>query len=164
MLYYVLSWISYIYTVVLILLVIEIRDNTDMSVSENVPVYFGFAYQHFYTGALMSERYQSNKREKYKDGIRYRMAFGGLPSYTYTTISLHSSPNRLQGMELYMFRSRRPYAKFLGFSSELHSPISIFTEYDDAVKAENYDYLLSDDETTYPTFLFSFKGKYTVKH
>ena len=122
-------------------------------------------YQYFYTGAFMSWGYPAKKRESY--GVGYYMYFGGLPPNTYTTMSLHSSPSLLANMSLKMSVAvRRQYygPRFRGFSTELpHTPISLFTEEGYAVRAVGdwpfTEAEISDAETLYPAFLFSFKGQ-----
>ena len=122
-----------------------------MSVSDNKE--FPHYYQHFYTGAFMSEGYPANKRGSY-GGYIYDVAFGGLPSNTYTTVTLHSSPSLLLGktVELWKFDGLH-LPQFSGFSTELQTPISIFTEEGYAVVAH-----YSDPDTLFPALLFSFKG------
>ena len=124
----------------------------------------GHTYQHFYTGAFMSWGYPAKKR--YKEYVNYIMDFGGLPPNTYTTMSLHSSPSLLANMSLNMYPVTRKQRKgwFPGFSTELpHTPLSIFTEEGYAVEAVGQwpfsKAEISDPETLYPAFLFSFKGQ-----
>ena len=100
----------------------------------------------------MSWGYPAKRRET--NGSAYTMDFGGLPSNTYTTMSLHSSPSLLANMSLDMnlVAGRQAKGRFPGFSTELpHTPISIFTE--------EGSHEFSDADTLYPAFLFSFKGQ-----
>ena len=101
----------------------------------------------------MSEGYPANKRGSY-GGLIYDMAFGGLPSNTYTTVTLHSSPSLLlaKTREMWKFDGLH-LPQFSGFSTELQTPISIFTEESYAVVAH-----YSDPDTLFPALLFSFKG------
>ena len=151
MLYYVVPWIGFIYTVPLFRLVIEVSNSLDDSVdvSKN-----GKYYQHFYTGAFISEGYPAKRKDKY---VAYVMVFGGLPSNTYTTMTLHSSPSLLANMSLDMFPivGRQIGDKIPGFSTELHTPISVFTGEGYAVQAFGFDYSAAPLN---PAFLFSFKG------
>ena len=160
MLYYVVPWIGFIYTVPLFRLVIEVSNSLDDSVdvSKN-----GKYYQHFYTGAFISEGYPAKRKDKY---VAYVMVFGGLPSNTYTTMTLHSSPSLLASMSLDMYQlvGGQTGDKILGFSTELpHTPISLFTEEGYAVRAVGdwpfTEAEISDADTLYPAFLFSFKGQ-----
>ena len=86
------------------------------------------------------------------------MDFGGLPSNTYTTMSLHSSPSLLANMSLDMFQivGTQDSDKIPGFSTELHTPISVFTGEGYAVQAFGYDISAAPLN---PAFLFSFKGQ-----
>ena len=120
-----------------------------MDVSEQ-----GKYYQHFYTGAFISEGYPAKKKDKY---VIYGMDFGGLPSNTYTTMSLHSSPSLLANMSLDMFQivGKQTGDIIPGFSTELHTPISVFTGEGYAVQAFGYD---SSAAPLNPAFLFSFKA------
>ena len=133
-----------------------------MNVSDNVN--HTFHYQHFYTGAFMSEGYPAMKRGK-QWIISYYMAFGGLPSNTYSTMSLHSSTSLLAGKTVRMYKFVRGHhsPRILGFSTELHTPISIFSEEVDVVEAY-YALVFADNgtSTVLPDLLVSFKGKSTV--
>ena len=92
-------------------------------------------------------------------GVSYYMAFGGLPSNTYTTVTLHSSPSLLLEMIVKMYQScgNNHSQELLGFSTELHTPISVYTDEGYAVVADCY-HRLSDADTLYPALLLSFKG------
>ena len=153
-----LPCIRRIYTVALFWLVIEVSNYITVDVSENVD--YTLDYQHFYTGAFMSGEYPAKRREK--NYIIYDMRFGGLPSNTYTTMTLHSSTNLLAGMSLNMYQlvGGQSSEKILGFSTQLHTPISVFTEEGHAVQAYGrFIYHFIDTDKLYPAFLFSFKGQ-----
>ena len=95
----------------------------------------------------------------------YRMFFGGLPYNTYTTVSLHSSIDLLSKMDLMMKQIKDPLSsnnpKFIGFSTELHTPISIYNGKRIFLEASGLrDF--SQYADTYPAFLFSFKGEYSA--
>ena len=95
----------------------------------------------------------------------YRMFFGGLPYNTYTTVSLHSSIDLLSKMNLMMKQIKDPLSsnnpKFIGFSTELHTPISIYNGKRIFLEASGlHDF--SQYADTYPAFLFSFKGEYSA--
>ena len=101
----------------------------------------------------MSEGYPAKKRGR-QEGVTYDMAFGGLPSNTYTTVTLHSSPSLLLGKTVTLLKYDGLHLpQFSGFSTELQTPISIFTEEGYAVVAH-----YSDPDTLFPALLFSFKG------
>ena len=105
----------------------------------------------------MSEGYPAYRgRER---SVTYDMAFGGLPSNTYTTVTLHSSPSLLLKMivNMHQYDGDGLISRFLGFSTELHTPISIFTEEGYAISADGWD-VASDADTLYPAILFSFEG------
>ena len=106
----------------------------------------------------MSEGYPAKERGRDED-VLYGMAFGGLPSNTYTTVTLHSSPSLLLEMTMHMLEpDGEQYPRpLLGFSTELHTPISIFTGEGYAIRADGFD-LASDADTLYPAILFSFEG------
>ena len=106
----------------------------------------------------MSEGYPAKERGRDED-VLYGMAFGGLPSNTYTTVTLHSSPSLLLEMTMYMLEpdGEQSPRRLLGFSTELHTPISIFTGEGYAIRADGFD-VASDADTLYPAILFSFEG------
>mgnify|MGYP001797726282 FL=1 len=146
----VLPWIGWIYTVALVSLVLEVKHSLfAFDVRKNSKY-----YRHFYTGAFISEGYPAKRKDKI---VIYGMDFGGLPSNTYTTMSLHSSPSLLASMSLDMFQivGSGISDKIPGFSTELHTPISVFTWEGYAVRAFGADF---SDAKLNPAFLFSFKG------
>ena len=120
---------------------------------------WGRHYQHFYTGAFISEGYPAKRIMGWEAHILYYMAFGGLPSNTYTTVTLHSSPSLLLEMIVIMYQSGEKdlSQQFLGFSTELHTPISVYTDEGNAVRANGY-HRVTDADTLYPALLLSFKG------
>ena len=101
----------------------------------------------------MSEGYPANRGRE--NSVTYDMAFGGLPSNTYTTVTLHSSPSLLLEMTVTMYQ--HDGEQLLGFSTELHTPISIFTEEGYAIFADGFHFV-SDADTLYPAILLSFEG------
>ena len=114
------------------------------------------AYPHFYTGAFMSPGYPTRRSDN-NYGVLYDMFFGGLPPNTYTTIRLHSAPSLLSGGTLQMASGSLGGRSYLAFSSDLYTPISVFT-------AENHiiNINVNRDFTSdlHPAFLFSYEGKY----
>ena len=134
----------------------------DVREQANFSVPYTVAYQHFYTGAFMSWGYPAAMRGE-SLFVVYHMDFGGLPSNTYNTMSLHSSPSLLANMSLDMSQivGSQISDKIPGFSTELHTPISVFTGEGYAVQAAG-GYVFSDGDdgdTLNPAFLFSFKGQ-----
>ena len=105
----------------------------------------------------MSEGYPAYRGRE--NSVTYDMAFGGLPSNTYTTVTLHSSPSLLLEMTVNMYQldGEQHFRVLLGFSTELHTPISIFTGEGYAIRADGFD-VASDADTLYPAILFSFEG------
>ena len=114
----------------------------------------------------MSEGYPAMKRGK-QWIISYYMAFGGLPSNTYSTMSLHSSTSLLAGKTVRMYKVFKIHysPRILGLSTELQTPKSIFSEKVDVVEAYySLVFAANYTSTVLPTLLVSFKGYYTVYH
>ena len=103
----------------------------------------------------MSPGYPARRSDIYP-GLNYSMFFGGLPPHTYTTIRLHSSPSLLSGGSLQMSNGLVGDWSYLGFSSEMHTPISVFMENGNIINI--YDKRVSSNGL-HPAFLFSFEGK-----
>ena len=105
------------------------------------------AYPHYFTGAFMSPGYPARSDGR---GEELMMYFGGQPSYTYTTITLHSPPSLLTDAGLYI--STGPFYDSTGFRVEVYSPISIFTADSECI------WLFSWSRGKWPAFLVSFQG------
>ena len=73
-----------------------------MYIFGNVHVPEPMTYQHFYTGAIMSQEYPAVFTYKYEKWIIWMVHFGGVPSNTYTTMKLHSSPKLVRNLGLRM--------------------------------------------------------------
>ena len=87
-----------------------------------------------------------------QNNLRPLMYFGGQPSHTYTTIRLHSSPSLLSGARL---KVKSDVSQLTGgFTTELHTPLSIYTADKGYVIVE----LPRSTSQDSPAFLFSFKG------
>ena len=121
-----------------------------LSYSYNHNNKYGDVYPHFYTGAFISEGYPS--RSPASSMFPFFMYFGGQPSHTYTTIRLHSSPSLLSGASL---KVKSDVSQLTGgFTTELHTPLSIYTADSGYVIVEMPRSTSQDS----PAFLFSFKG------
>ena len=97
----------------------------------------------------MNPGYPARSEGRIGDG-QYMMYFGGQPPYTYTTITLHSSPSLLSGGGFYIWYGTHPDST--GFRVEVYSPISIFTADSECI------WLLSWSRGIWPAFLVSFQG------
>ena len=87
-----------------------------------------------------------------QNNLRPLMYFGGQPSHTYTTIRLHTSPSLLSGARL---KVKSDISQLTGgFTTELHTPLSIYTADSGYVIVEMPRSTSQDS----PAFLFSFKG------
>ena len=85
------------------------------------------------------------------------MFFGALPPNTFTTIRLHSAPSLLSGGSLQMASGSLGGRSYLAFSSDLHTPISVFTAENHIININvNRDF----NSDLHPAFLFSYEGKY----
>ena len=133
---------------------------TDVSANIKFVTHYG----HQYTGSFITPKYPARygRYTTPEDESPYNIFFGGLPSYTYTTITLHSSHNHLSGTVIRMSLGRgRTTSQVLGFSTELLTPISIDTGYNNSVHL--YDSPIDPQtDTTPPAFMFSFAGKHFI--
>ena len=103
----------------------------------------------------MSQEYPAVLTYEYPDFPAWMLHFGGLPSNTYTTMKLHSSPNLVRniGLKMDVYNNEHyQLPKTLAFSSQLFTPISLFTGHTYVNFHGNKD----------DTFLFSFAGKYCI--
>ena len=105
------------------------------------------AYPHYFTGAFMTPGYPARGDGRAEE---LRMYFGGQPSYTYTTITLHSPPGLLTKAGLYIMNG--PYYDSTGFRIDVYSPISIFTADSECIWLYNWG------RDQWPAFLVSFQG------
>ena len=124
--------------------------NISLSYSINHNNKYGDVYPHFYTGAFISEAYPS--RSPGSSIWPFFMYFGGQPSYTYTTIRLHSPPSLLSGG---LFIEENLEGPLTGeFTTELHTPLSVYTA------DSGYVVVLVPRIPHHDTsaFLFSFQG------
>ena len=113
-------------------------------------------YPHYYTGAFMSPGYPARSEDNSLYS-QFDMYFGGQPSYTYTTITLLSSPSLLSGSLLRIHTRSAPGRPFPGgFSEESPSPISIFTGDTSFIRVFGWK---RDSTALRAAFLFSFEGR-----
>ena len=93
----------------------------------------------------------------------YHMFFGGEPTDTYTTMTLHSGIKHLRGASLEMtngkaYKHLDPRMN-MSFSETYHERVSVHTMANEVI----YMYDTRDSTTqTHAAFLFSFKGRYTL--
>ena len=88
--------------------------------------------------------------------IYNNMFFGGEPTLSYTTMTLHSSPGLLSGAILQMKSGKWT---FVAFSADINDPVSLMP------KGDNLTYMYDTRNSTtqrHAAFLFSFKGRYTA--
>ena len=83
-------------------------------------------------------------------GGHYNFFFGGQPSYTYTTITLHSSPSLLDSG---VWFDTKTYTELTGLYVRVHSPVSVFTADSECI------WLNHNKNDPMPAFLVSFQGK-----
>ena len=83
-------------------------------------------------------------------GCQYYLFWGGLPSYTYTTITLHSSPSLLDSG---VWFDTKTYTELTGLYVRVHSPVSVFTADSECI------WLNHNKNDPMPAFLVSFQGK-----
>ena len=107
------------------------------------------AYPHYYTGAFINPGYPARSEGRSGDG-QYMMYFGGQPPYTYTTLTLHSSPSLFSDGGFYI--KNGTHWDFTGFSEEVYSPVSIFNAESECI------WLYSWSGNLWPAFLLSFQG------
>ena len=82
-------------------------------------------------------------------GGHYNFFFGGQPSYTYTTITLHSSPSLLDSG---VWFDTKTYTELTGLYVRVHSPVSVFTADSECI------WLNHNKNDPMPAFLVSFQG------
>ena len=97
-----------------------------------------------------------NRTAALNSSISYNMFFGGEPTLSYTTMTLHSSPGLLSGAILQMKSGKWT---FVAFSADINDPVSLMP------KGDNLTYMYDTRNSTtqrHAAFLFSFKGRYTA--
>ena len=113
-------------------------------------------YPHYYTGAIVTPGYPLPQTITWHP-IFDRIDIGGQPHDTYTTLRLHSPPSQLSDVYLSEEVDNEYYKVF---TTEHHTPISIFTGARGHLRIAPYPYNFGTGREVRPAFLFSFECKY----